>query len=66
MRASAAADIEAEKQRAVADLRAEVADLALAAAGRVVGESMTAERQRRLVQEFLSETSPETTMDSAN
>jgi F-type H+-transporting ATPase subunit b len=54
MRVRAAADIEAEKQRAIADLRAEVADLALAAAGVVVGESMTDERQRRLVEEFLS------------
>ena len=34
----------------------EVADLALAAAGRVVGETMTGERQRRLVEEFLAET----------
>jgi hypothetical protein len=31
-----------------------VADLALAAAGRVVGESMNDERQRRLVGEFLA------------
>ena len=51
--ASAAAEIEAEKQRAIAELRGEVADLALAAASRVVGESMTDERQRRLVEEFL-------------
>jgi F-type H+-transporting ATPase subunit b len=57
MRIRAAADIEAEKGRAIADLRAEVADLALAAAGKVVGESMTDERQRRLVAEFLAETS---------
>ncbi len=54
MRVRAASDIEAEKQRAIADLRAEVADLALAAAGVVVGETMTDERQRRLVEEFLS------------
>ena len=53
MRVRAAAEIEAEKQRAIADLRAEVADLALAAAGGVVGETMTDERQRRLVEEFL-------------
>ena len=39
MRERAAAEIEAEKQRAIAELRGEVADLALAAAGRVVGES---------------------------
>lgn len=56
LRTRASADIEAEKHRAIADLRAEVADLALAAAGRVVGESMDGERQRRLVQEFLAET----------
>ena len=53
MRERATGEIEAEKQRALADLRAEVADLALAAAGAVVGESMTGERQRRLVEEFL-------------
>lgn len=55
MRERATAEVTAEKQRAIADLRAEVADLALAAAGKVVGESMTGERQRRLVQEFLQE-----------
>lgn len=54
MRVRAAADIDAEKQRAIADLRAEVADLALAAAGHVVGETMSDTRQRRLVDEFLS------------
>jgi len=54
MRVRAAAEIEAEKVRAIADVRAEVADLALLAAGRVVGESMTGDRQRRLVEEFLS------------
>lgn len=53
MRERAAAEIDAEKMRAIADLRSEVADLALAAAGRVVGETMSDERQRRLVQEFL-------------
>ena len=54
MRVRAAAEIEAEKVRAIADVRAEVADLALLAAGRVVGETMTDERQRRLVEEFLA------------
>ena len=53
IRQRATADIDAEKQRAIADLRAEVTDLALAAAGRVVGEEMTGDRQRRLVEEFL-------------
>jgi len=55
MRTRAAAEIDAEKTRAIAELRGEVADLALAAAGRVVGESLTDERQRRLVQEFLAD-----------
>ena len=54
LRVRAAAEIEAEKTRAVAEVRAEVADLALLAAGKVVGETMTDDRQRRLVEEFLS------------
>ncbi|MFL5726296.1 MAG: F0F1 ATP synthase subunit B [Chloroflexota bacterium] len=56
MRDRASAEIEAEKQRAITELRGEVADLALRAASRVVGETMTADRERRLVQEFLAET----------
>jgi F-type H+-transporting ATPase subunit b len=55
LRERAAAEIEAEKQRAIAELRGEVADLALAAAGRVVGDSMTGDRQRKLVADFLAE-----------
>jgi F-type H+-transporting ATPase subunit b len=54
LRDKATADIAAERDRALADLRAQVADLALAAAGKVVGESMTDARQRRLVDEFLA------------
>ncbi len=54
MRERAAGEIDAEKQRAIAELRGEVADLALQAAERVVGESMSGERQRRLVEEFLA------------
>ena len=56
MRERAAAEIDAEKQRAIADLRNEVTDLALRAAGRVVGETLSTERERRLVADFLSET----------
>jgi F-type H+-transporting ATPase subunit b len=55
IRQRATDEIEAEKHRAIEDLRAEVADLALAAAGKVVGESMTGDRQRRLVEDFLRE-----------
>ena len=57
LRAKAGAEIEAEKQRALADLRSQVADLALAAAGHVVGETMSDERQRRLVEQFLRDSS---------
>ena len=55
MRVRASNEIDAEKQRALAELRGEVADLALQAAGRVVGETMTDQRQRRLVEEFLAD-----------
>jgi F-type H+-transporting ATPase subunit b len=55
LRERAAADIAAERDRALADLRSDVADLALAAAGKVVGETMTGARQKRLVDEFLSD-----------
>jgi len=58
IRVRAAAELESEKQRAIGDLRAEVADLALAAAGKIVGESMNEDRQRRLVQDFLRESTP--------
>jgi len=55
VRAAAVAEIESERLRALADVRAEVADLALAAAGKVVGETMNAPRERRLVEEFLAD-----------
>ena len=58
LRERAAAEIESEKQRAIVEIRTEVADLALRAAGRVVGETMTDDRQRRLVEQFLAEVTP--------
>ena len=56
LRERATADIDAEKQRAITELRSEVADLALQAASRVVGETISSDRERRLVQESLAET----------
>ena len=56
LRERAAAEIEAEKQRAITELRSEVTDLALRAAERVVGETISPDRERRLVEEFLAET----------
>jgi F-type H+-transporting ATPase subunit b len=58
MRERAAADITAEKDRALAEVRDQVAELALAAAARVVGETMNDQRERRLVEEFLTEVRP--------
>jgi F-type H+-transporting ATPase subunit b len=60
MRERAAADINAERERALADVRGQVAELALSAAARVVGETMTSQRERRLVEEFLTEVKPAT------
>ncbi len=59
MRVRASEEITAEKQRALGELRGEVADLALQAAGRVVGETMTDQRHRRLVEEFLADPAPQ-------
>jgi F-type H+-transporting ATPase subunit b len=56
LRDRATSDIEAEKQRAITELRSEVTDLALTAAGKVVGETLSTDRERRLVAEFLAET----------
>jgi F-type H+-transporting ATPase subunit b len=57
MRESAVADIDAERKRALADVRSQVADLALLAAGKVVGETMSDAREKRLVDEFLTQVS---------
>ena len=54
-RERAASEIASEKDRALADVRNQVAELALAAAARVVGETMTDQRERRLVEEFLGQ-----------
>ena len=59
LREQAAAEIQAEKERALGEVRAAVADLALQAASRVVRETMTGDRERRLVEEFLTEVGPD-------
>lgn len=61
----AATDIAAEKERALHEVRGQIADLALLAAGRVVGETRTSERERRLVQEFLSTVGPSGSAEQA-
>jgi F-type H+-transporting ATPase subunit b len=55
LREKATADITAERDRALADLRSQVADLALTAAGKLVGEEMNDARQRRLVEAYLAQ-----------
>jgi F-type H+-transporting ATPase subunit b len=57
LRANALADIDAERLRALADVRGQVADLALLAAAKVVGETMSSDREKRLVDEFLAQVS---------
>ncbi len=52
-------EINAEKEKAMAELRATVADLALEAAGKLVRSEMDSTTQRRLVEDFLKEVTPE-------
>ncbi len=51
-------EIVAEKERAMAEIRGQVAELALAAAGKLVRREMDGPTQRRLVEEFLVEFEP--------
>ena len=51
-------EITGEKEKAMAELRGAVADLALAAAGKLVQSEMSDATQRRLVEGFLSEVKP--------
>ena len=57
LRQKAVLEIDAERQRALADVRGQVAELALQAAGKLVGETMNGEREKRLVDQFLTEVS---------
>ncbi len=51
----AKAEIQGEKAKALAAIREEVATLAVLAAGRVIGRSLTPADHERLVQEFIAE-----------
>jgi len=51
-------EIVAEKDKAMAEIRGQVADLALEAAGKLVRREMDDPTQRRLVEEFLAEVQP--------
>jgi len=47
-------DIAAERDRAIAELRQEAVELSLAAASKLIGERLTSETDRKLVQEYLT------------
>lgn len=47
-------EIEGEKQRAIADLRREAVDLAIAGAGKVIEKNLDDDSNRRIVESFLS------------
>ena len=54
MREGAMADVALERERILADLRGQVAALAIAAAQKLVGEALDEKRQRVLINEFFS------------
>ncbi len=47
-------DIVAERDRAIAELRHEAVELSLAAASKLIGERLTSDTDRKLVEEYLS------------
>lgn len=51
-------DIDTERLRAIADLRREAVDLALAGASKVIGRNLDEQSNRRLVEEFLATVPP--------
>jgi F-type H+-transporting ATPase subunit b len=52
--ARAAEEAEAERNRILADLRSQVAAIAIAAAQKLVGDALDEQRQRRLISDFLA------------
>jgi F-type H+-transporting ATPase subunit b len=53
--ARAGAEIHQEREKAVQDLREQVADLAVMAAGRIIGESLDAKKHRELIERTIEE-----------
>ena len=54
----AVAEIQREKERAVADLRREAVEMAIAGASRVIEENLDSQKNRKLVETFLSTIKP--------
>ena len=55
MQETAEAEIEREKQQALAELRSEVADLAIQAAEKILHENLDAGRQKKIVDDFIAD-----------
>jgi F-type H+-transporting ATPase subunit b len=53
--AKARAEIKQEREKAVQDLRSQVADLAVMAAGRIIGESLDEKKHRELIDRAIEE-----------
>ena len=53
--AKARAEIQQEREKAVQDLRSQVADLAVMAAGQIIGESLDAKKHRELIDRAIEE-----------
>jgi F-type H+-transporting ATPase subunit b len=53
--AQAKREIDVERQRAIQDLRSQVANLAILAAGRIIGESLDAKKHRELIDRAIKE-----------
>ncbi|MHB8993271.1 MAG: F0F1 ATP synthase subunit B family protein, partial [Chloroflexota bacterium] len=51
--AKARAQLDMERRQVVMELRREMADLVVSAAGRIIGQSLDERAQHRLVEEFL-------------
>jgi len=51
-------EIAAERERAVVELRREAVDLSLAAASKLIGERLTSETDRKLVESYLATLEP--------
>ena len=51
----ARAEIQQERDKAVQDLRSQVAELAVLAAGRIIGESLDAKKHRELIERAIEE-----------
>jgi F-type H+-transporting ATPase subunit b len=56
IKAKALEDVEYERKRVMAELRDEVAELAILAAGRVLGKALDEQTHRQVVDDFLAET----------